>query len=1323
MRDSSENIQQDVLITRFNQFAALAKGYLGIDIAPLNERGCCYALALYNIKHASEGTLNQFYHYINTIANQFTEDLMPQLLQRAQISADQKTLHHMTQGSVLSEKYHDFQFMSAYGPVQFSKLMDFVQGVSKAQVGYASKMARSRFIDRRSQWRMGRLESIKGNWENSYSISGTKDTLIDALRRAHLTDHHYALIQSGNHAITFRRTDDNRFLVYDSNDQSYSRTFSSVDEVANAIINDFERVGNLSATGYITLSVDTASIEHGDRELKKVIQQYRHELIHYKPIEDIAKTCHAIIMEYHSQGNNLNSVAGGIAALCEQLKDEGKVQSTREFIKMLPAPLQPVVLECLNYDKRSDFVRVVEGKEALHYDASKVSSEQKAPLESINELFSQYYEGYLCRTDFSNNVVRLIEDLKQTATFEQLQTQPVYSELLQLEHFLKAYLDNSVTASDLLQSMSNLDLNARDNTDYRIFHMICEASPNLMTLKAFVEQGEKKGPLSFSLDNRQDYIALNVLLSLGSAEVAEYIATKIDLTSALSANNFSLMKDILDSANAPVFKVLLGLLMQANTKDQFDINQKIAGKSILAHALKMDSPSLVIAALDRQAQLASLSTLDMDELLAKSSTRNLAREYQRRAERQDYTYTHFKADFAKEFNQKGYNEAAIEAEWAKVQAKQQAAQGSELQAEPLLKAYTFEQFQDEHTEKFKAVEQWAIVVEHIMQAGSKENQDRLFEALIRNDHLDWAEQSFIKESTESPTWNVHQQQLFYAAVKAGNAALVERIIAQQEAIDPSQVKSLVNSTLAGGLSVLAEACKRGHNEVAGMLLDNGAEVKGDKAAPLSFAARYCKLEICEKILQKGAGFNDRSSIDKATPLIGVMLSGLSLKDKRERIHSLLTANPDEQLAPQSIDKKMVHEAIIEAVKDTKITLEDIEMLLSTFDVRLPDVRSETGETPAMIALEKGNLVLFDNIILRTGMDLDHNSKFLKIALNVIREQERLKNGGKANYQKVLHETLNERVEKWIHKNPSLVNKPFQDGTTPLMRGAEAGNIAIVELLLLKGADSEAVNTPQLNIQNHGTGSTVIQFALKSENSEMITRVAKTGSNLTIPDRDGYTPMQRIVAKHRPTLFDVMMLKGDQQELTAQDTQDNTLLHLAINRMGADKSVDLIRDLMQQGLDPCKKNKAGQSPLMIALGDEYKNYPVVVAMLEHISARELRQNKDLLAALKPHKEEILKCFKESFKNTDLNNAESKSAAKQRLEVMTQLKNGLGHLFRTKIKISANKEHKLGQLKVTLPQFHLANQVMRELKAFKNAFLEEGQAKKATNGEQKRHWKNL
>lgn len=1325
MRDNSINIQQDVLITRFNQFAKLAKEYLGIDIAELNERGCCYALSLYNIKHASEGTIDQFYHYILTISNQFTDESIPALLQRAQITSDQKILHQMTHGGSSSAKYNDFQFKTDHGPMRFSDLMDFVQGVSKAQVGYTSKMAKGRFVERYAQYHMGRLESVKGNWENSYVISGTKDTLIDSLRQAHLTDHHYALIQSGNHAINFRRTDDNRFLVYDSNDQSFSKKCDTLEEVAKTIVENFERVGNCSETGHVTMSIDTASIESGDNELKKTIQEYRRSLMQRKPIEGVALECHDGVIDYLRGHSSLMTLAGEITALCSQLKEEGKVQNTREFIKMIPGSLQLVVLESLNYLKRADFVRLVEGKAGLHYDATQVTPQQKATLDKINEYFAQYNEGFLSRTDFANNVVRLIQTIEKnpgdTSEYSHFQTQSVYSELLQLEQALNDYLDNTVTASDLLHNTEHIDLNTRDNTGYTLFHMACEASPNMTTLKALLDQDDINVLANISIENPRDYLALKVLLSFGNSEVAEYIMTKIDINKALSANNFSLMKDILESRNIEVCKVLLHSLIKSSDTTQFDINQKIAGKSVLQHALKMDSPSLVISALEHKAKLSTLTYMEMDELLSKSSTRNLEKDYQRITDRQDYTYEHFKSDFAKEFSQKEYKESDIAAEWAKVQEKEQALMDTKGKAS--LKEYSFEQFQQENADRFKTVEQWAGVVEHIIQLDNKENHERLFDALIRNERLELAVRVFLKESIDSPQWKVKQQQLFYAAVKAGDSGLVERLIAQQEQIDPSQVNALVNSKVTGGLSMLAEACKRGHNKVADKLLDYGAEVKEDKASPLSFAARFCKMEVCERLSQKRASIFDRSSIDNSTPLVGVMLSGMPKEEKIKKIRVLLRAESEGKIDPKTIEKNLIHEAIIEAAKDPKTTFADIELFVNTFGVKLSEVRSQKRETPAMLALDKGNLKLFNKIINNTGLDLDHNSKLLKIALNSIREQERLKNGGKGNYQQDQHEALIEQVKSWINNNPQLVNKPFDDGTTPLMRAAEAGNSFIAELLLQKGADVHAIKViPLAHNPNEPTTpeKCVIHFALRSENPEMIRLIVGEGIDLKATDADGYTPMQRLVAKYRPTLAEVIELKGREQGLNALDDKGNTLLHLAVSRSGSDKSLGLIQDLMKEGLDPCQKNTEGKSPIMIALSDDFKNYPVVVAMLENMSSKELSKNKELRDALKPHKDEILKCYKESFKNTDLNNSESKAASCQRLEAMTQLKNGMGHLYRTKIKLTKNNETTLGKI---LPRFHLANEVMKELKAFKQAFLEENKPKKATKREQTRQWKNL
>jgi ankyrin repeat protein len=555
--------------------------------------------------------------------------------------------------------------------------------------------------------------------------------------------------------------------------------------------------------------------------------------------------------------------------------------------------------------------------------------------------------------------------------------------------------------------------------------------------------------------------------------------------------------------------------------------------------------------------------------------------------------------------------------------------------------------------------------------------------------------------------------------------MVTRLIKQQEQLDPNQVQGLVNTKTKDGRSVLSGACKFGHNKIVDELVKGGAQIKEDKALPLSLAVGQCNLDICRKLLAQGASFQDCSSIDKSKHLVNMIMSNRSKEDQKRIVSLLLTGDSNIPVNSQSIDKQVVHDAIAQVLKDPKGQYEDIKLLVDTFDVTLPEVLSTDGKSLTVLALEKGDLALFDTLIKNTNPSLNDTSNFLKIALDGIRVQERAQRNKEDKYKPDLHVALVSRAKEWIEDNPALSNQSFDDGTTPLMRAAESGHVGTAELIIKKGAEINTVKSSANSTKIHEPESTLMAFALRSKSNEMIAFLAGKEVDLTLTDSKGLTPMQSIVSSSRPTFSEVMMLKGSKQDLQIKDDNDNTLLHLLVNRSGADKSLDLIRELLKAGLDPCQKNKEGVSPIQMALGTDktQKNIPVVVAMMESMSAKTLSQDDVLRESLKPHKSEILECFKSSFKDTDLNSSASKVAATDRLKQVFDLKNALGHLYRTKIRIDKPGPEDKMTPQSLVGRFHLDNKVMKELKGFKASFLDEGEKKRTFEITRPKQWRNL
>ncbi|MDQ2994749.1 MAG: hypothetical protein M3R00_07395, partial [Pseudomonadota bacterium] len=521
MKQQDAVFKQGVLIDRFNEFARLAKDYLGIEIAPLNEGGCCFALAQYNIKHAREKTLEEFYHHIGYITAHFSDKGIIALLEKAKptlTSEQEKSLLFNDRDATITQSilYNDFQFHDS--PYSFDDLMKFMQGISKAQVGYESLLAKGKFAKEKGQFEKGRFEHVTGNWDRSLPLFGDSKTILAALQKSALSHDQYAMIVSGNHAINYRRTADQRFVVYDSNDPSQSKILNSLEEVAETIIAAFDKVGCLTKEGEVGIVIDTLSFADGDLELHQAMEKYADKREEYGVKGSIAEQCHEILIDIEENSHK----ALAIYELYKAHQARGQVKNMQDFIKPLPAAMQDVVTECFNYVRKAAFSESVEDNKAIVYQDTGMTENQKSFMSTINEYFTQYHDGHISRTDFALNVLRQIVKFMASPEAQDFRALDVYPQIMDLKKNLSTYLEDTVTATKLIESTQHINLNKRDSAGFNLVNHVMQTGPNKATIQALFEQGEPFGKYQFDSRNHIDRATLQRLLSFATTDTVEY---------------------------------------------------------------------------------------------------------------------------------------------------------------------------------------------------------------------------------------------------------------------------------------------------------------------------------------------------------------------------------------------------------------------------------------------------------------------------------------------------------------------------------------------------------------------------------------------------------------------------------------------------------------------------------------------------------------------------------------------------------------------------------------------------------------------------------
>ena len=113
----------------------------------------------------------------------------------------------------------------------------------------------------------------------------------------------------------------------------------------------------------------------------------------------------------------------------------------------------------------------------------------------------------------------------------------------------------------------------------------------------------------------------------------------------------------------------------------------------------------------------------------------------------------------------------------------------------------------------------------------------------------------------------------------------------------------------------------------------------------------------------------------------------------------------------------------------------------------------------------------------------------------------------------------ETVEALLYCSTTDVEETFQ-GWTPLMKAAEEDRVPIVELLLQKSANIDAVNH---------TGRTALSLAAapskkRPTSSATMHILLKARASITVQDNKGLTPLQRARREARADAVDILELQ-------------------------------------------------------------------------------------------------------------------------------------------------------------------------------------------------------
>ncbi len=175
----------------------------------------------------------------------------------------------------------------------------------------------------------------------------------------------------------------------------------------------------------------------------------------------------------------------------------------------------------------------------------------------------------------------------------------------------------------------------------------------------------------------------------------------------------------------------------------------------------------------------------------------------------------------------------------------------------------------------------------------------------------------------------------------------------------------------------------------------------------------------------------------------------------------------------------------------------------------------------------------------------------------------------------------ERVRGLLESDPKLVNDRDTAQSLPLHLAANRGHLAIVELLLARGAD--------INTGDREDSSPLVNAAMGNR-MDVVRLLVERGADVTARDDNGVTAL--ISAARQRNLAMVRFLVDHGAQITDTSALGSNCLIIAAS-VGADSLVDY---LLTRGFDINKRNRSGFDALYYA---SMNNYPGIAAtLIEH-----------------------------------------------------------------------------------------------------------------------------
>lgn len=208
--------------------------------------------------------------------------------------------------------------------------------------------------------------------------------------------------------------------------------------------------------------------------------------------------------------------------------------------------------------------------------------------------------------------------------------------------------------------------------------------------------------------------------------------------------------------------------------------------------------------------------------------------------------------------------------------------------------------------------------------------------------------------------------------------------------------------------------------------------------------------------------------------------------------------------------------------------------------------------------------------IRTG-DIKTIEQFLRAGININTSIEPTKHGMRAGRTaiQVASESNQYEVAKYLIKNGASVREKGALGVPPLTLAAREGADNIVELLIAKGADVNAVD-------DNSNGTALMAASFKGQYRVAKYLIAK-GANVNAKSKEGYTALHSAASGAGKELSELLIVSG----ANVNSRTNNGITPLRLNAE-SHYYADVAAVLLSKGADPNLADDDNRTPLNLAI---------------------------------------------------------------------------------------------------------------------------------------------